>query len=41
MEEKLPGVSDNVLGLERYYVDKLKRLIPDHRHFRARRRGMW
>ena len=41
MEQKLREVADAVLGLEGYYVDKHERLIPDHRHFHARRKGRW
>ncbi len=41
MEEKLREVADAVLGPENYHVDKHERLIPDHRHFHARRNGWW
>ena len=41
MERKLQEVADPILGRENYVIDKLERLIPDHRHFHARRRGLW
>ena len=41
MEERLRAVADAVLGQGGYYVDKHERLIPDHRHFHARRNGWW
>lgn len=41
MEQRLREVADAVLGADAYYVDKHERLIPDHRHFHARRNGWW
>ncbi len=41
MEERLREVADGILGPENYYVDKHERLIADHRHFHARRKGAW
>lgn len=41
MELKLAEVADSVLGSGSYRIDKHERLIPDHRHFHARRNGSW
>ncbi len=41
MESKLTEIANAVLGPEAYYVDKYERMIPDHRHFHARRKGWW